>query len=74
MATKECKWKFEWANEDEFKLTQEDDQGVETVLLCIEENGCIASVWGSAAGMVTQYLNNLMQKIGDEMKAGPPDA
>ena len=72
MATKECKWKFEWANEEEFKLTQEDDQGVETVLLCIEENGCIRTVWGSITDMVAQYLSNLMGRIGKDMKEEAP--
>jgi len=72
MAVKEVKWKFEWENENEFKLTQENETGEETVLVMLEENGCIKTVWGSVTDMVAQYLSNLMGRIGKDMKEEAP--
>lgn len=72
MAVKEVKWKFEWENENEFKLTQENEIGEETVLVMLEENGCIRTVWGSVTDMVAQYLSNLMGRIGKDMKEEAP--
>lgn len=72
MAVKEVKWKFEWENENEFKLTQENEVGEETVLVMLEENGCIKTVWGSVTDMVAQYLSNLMGRIGKDMKEEAP--
>jgi len=72
MAVKEVKWKFEWENEIEFKLTQENETGEETVLVMLEENGCIKTVWGSVTDMVAQYLSNLMGRIGKDMKEEAP--
>ena len=72
MAVKEVKWKFEWENENEFKLTQENEVGEKTVLVMLEENGCIRTVWGSVTDMVAQYLSNLMGRIGKDMKEEAP--
>jgi len=63
----ECTIKFEWQNEVDFKVTQKMD-GEDTILIKIEENGCIGRLWGTVTEFMSQYQSQLMHKIGVEMK------
>ena len=68
MAETKIELTYTWENDVSMKLTMQENDGVKFTVLDMDENGCIASMWGYIQGIMTLHNANLVARIGTEMK------
>lgn len=58
-----------WENNVGFCMTQKVNSDPEKIIIKLEENGDIASLWPHIEDACQQFFNNLLSKIGSDMRA-----
>ncbi len=64
----EVEIKITWENDNFFKMTQKHNGGDIHVVIEVNENAHIESVWGDIANICRKYLNSELNTIGKQMK------
>ena len=69
MAETEIEIKIAWENSVGYTMTTKEDNGDAATVQDIDENGYIHQLWPHVEGACNEYFNQLMARIGAEMKA-----
>ncbi|KKM86965.1 hypothetical protein LCGC14_1273690 [marine sediment metagenome] len=69
MAETELEIMVRWENNESFEVTIKEDDGELLTLIKMDENGNISALWPHASAVVAKYIEDLLVRIGAEMKA-----
>lgn len=68
MAETKISLDFKWENNNSFELTSKEGAEEKVSIVKVEENSCIAKLWGNVQALAIVYVAHLLERIGTEMK------
>lgn len=66
---KELELKLTWENGVSFTLTSREDAALPIIIVSVEENGSLPTLWPHIAKIGESYLSERLKLIGTEMRA-----
>ncbi len=58
---------MKWENSKFFELSAKEDNGMDVVIIHVDENSDIASIWPQIADICSRYLAGRIKLAGDQM-------